>query len=63
MPPKELWEAYSNHTVCPSVHTLEWTLHSFLVGYFKFIVFRSLLLNKPHLHINGANKLKMRFIP
>ena len=45
--------------------THEWTL----VGYFKFpkflctLNFQNQLRNKPHLHIKGANKLKMRFIP
>ena len=32
-------------------------------SFFKFIVFKNHLRNKPHLHIKGANKLKMRFIP
>ena len=31
-------------------------------NFFKFIVFKNHLRNKPHLHIKGANKLKMRFI-
>ena len=40
-----------------------------LAGYFEFlnilfksIVFKHQLRNKPHLHIKGANKLKVRFI-
>ena len=32
-------------------------------SFFKFIVFKNHLWNKPHLHIKGANKLRMRFIP
>ena len=45
--------------------TYEWTL----IGYLKFpkflctLNFQNQLQNKPHLHIKGANKLKMRFIP
>ena len=41
-------------SICLSVLT------NTLVGYFKFPNF---LWNKPHLHIKGANLLKMRFIP
>ena len=33
------------------------------ISFFKFIVYKNLLRNKPHLHIKGANKLKLRFIP
>ena len=48
-------------SVCPSVRTHEWTV----VGYFKFPNFLRFihLRNKPHLHMKGAYKLKMRFIP
>ena len=31
--------------------------------FLKFIVFKNQLQNKPHLHIKGAIKLKMMFIP
>ena len=31
-------------------------------SFFKFIVFKNHLRNKPHLHIKRANKLKTRFI-
>ena len=54
-----------NHYVSPSVCIHEQTL----AGYFEFpnilfksIVFKDQLRNKPHLHIKGANKLKVRFI-
>ena len=45
-----------------------WTLASYFElssptkNFYKFIVFKNQLRNKPHLHIKGANKLKMRFI-
>ena len=32
-------------------------------SFFNIIVFKNHLRNKPHLHIKGANKLKMRFCP
>ena len=32
-------------------------------AFLKFIVFKNQLLNKPHLHIKGADKLKMTFMP
>ena len=63
-------------SLCLSVRTHEWTLVGYfkfpkflfpkpkhLNSFFKFIVLKKHLRNKPHLHIKGANKLKMRFIP
>ena len=78
MPPNELWEAYSNRTVRPSVRLpilmngpLLGTLNSEISlsqaspmptrhnSFVKCIFFHNHLWYKPHLHIKGANKLKL----
>ena len=46
-----------------SVHTHEWTLVALgTLNFRNFLAFKNHLRNKPHLHVKGANKLKMRFI-